>query len=284
MHSQRTNSGGAATVIALAFSIPLIPSIAADEHPLVGTWSGAWKSGLTIELTVDQVAGKAATGLYCNIRTNGAIRFVDLSPDHGITATVNRKGRLKYKIGKTHWEYRPDRRDPDRLQLHHRRGGKTTKLDVHRVDPDTTLCAGRVATLSRATTGPRGNLAPSDHPLVGVWRGEWDQVDAATEIAIWSVDVEDSVQATYCHRHDYNYFVSDLRPGDVQNSRIEADGTLRFHGSSNPDVKWVFTLEDSVLEMEFLNRRGRTHKLALERTSEPVCLARVAALPENDDA
>ena len=117
-------------------------------------------------------------------------------------------------------------------------------------------CRSRIRTRAEDPAPP--SKPAGEHPLVGLWRGEWPTIDAATEIAIWQV-AGDNVHATYCHRHNEDHFVIDLSPSDGHDSRIDDDGKLRFRNASNPTVKWIFTAtEEDRLEMRCApaSRRG----------------------------
>ena len=146
MQHKPTNRRGALLAIA---ALALGPSAASaeTEHPLIGTWEGTWPNGLVIELTVTAIEGNNAHGIYCNVPDSGSALFVwDIGPDH-IPAKLNSKGRLKYKIGKTRWEFRPDKSDPDAMRMIHRRDGSKNTLDVERINIEDATCRSRVSSL-----------------------------------------------------------------------------------------------------------------------------------------
>ena len=269
----RIAAGAAA---ALAFTLPTIPH-AQEPHPLIGTWSGTWRSGTTIELTVDTVRDRVATGINCNAFKHGGFWFYDLAPGI-VEATIDRRGRLRYEARKTRHEYRPQRRDPDRLQLRYRRKGKTHKLEMRRTDPETATCRSRVRTIAE---GPQTPAAPSgESKLVGLWRGQWGETDAFTEIGIWNVD-GDTVHATYCHQSGPSYWIADLMPGDALDSRVTG-GDLRFREAGGRDVEWIFTPHFGSLSMQHI-RSGERSTVRLAKSDRPGCLSRVAPHPDSAD-
>ena len=146
MHTQRTRPAQAA-IAALALGLAAPSASAATDHPLIGTWEGTWPNGLVVELTVTAIDNQsAAHGIYCNIRDTG-IWFVDLRPRGGVEAKVDRKGRLKYKIRNTKWEFRPTRSDPDAMRMIHRRDGRKNTIDVERIEIEDAGCRSRVTPL-----------------------------------------------------------------------------------------------------------------------------------------
>ena len=130
MHSQRTKSARAAAVLTLALSTPL----AADEHPLIGTWEATWPNGLVVELTVTKIDDQgAAHGIYWDIR-RAFIGFTDLHPDEVVF-----KQRTKPKTRL--WRFTPSEQGG---AMHYRfrdHKGKTHTLDLERGDP---ACVNRV--------------------------------------------------------------------------------------------------------------------------------------------
>ena len=44
------------TLAAAAAALTLSPAVLAEEHPLIGTWSGTWPNDLYVELTITHVA------------------------------------------------------------------------------------------------------------------------------------------------------------------------------------------------------------------------------------
>ena len=263
----------AASLIA-AFAFVSTAVFAQDAHPLVGTWTGTWKSGLIVELTVTAVEDRKAHGMYCNVRPDRTIWFTDLHPEHGVDASVNRKGRLKYGFNKTKWEFKPGRSDPDTMQMVWRRGGKKRTLDVNRVDGASSPCHGRVATRDEA---PRTEFAPSDHSYVGTWAAEWAGNGGTTEVTFHRID-GDTVYGTYCHRDSRGFFVYDLYPGSSTPATVRDDGSVHFQDTASPPATWTFEAAGDRLAFHFVNRRGREFDIELNRTVEPACLARVVPI------
>ena len=146
MHAQRTRLAQAA-IAALALGLAAPGASAATDHPLIGTWEGTWPNGLVAEITVTAVDNKgAAYGIYCTMGPTH-FRFSDLHPDDGVNARVDRKKRLKFKLGKMKYEFRPDRSDPDAMRMIHRRGGRKATVDVERINIKDAACRSRVAPL-----------------------------------------------------------------------------------------------------------------------------------------
>ena len=161
-----------ATAAAFAFAH------AAEPHPLVGTWSGTWKPGNGVELTVETVQDNTATGIACYPLKEGGFWFYDLYPGV-VEATIDRRGRLRYEARGTRFEYRPHRRDADRMQLREKAKGRTHKLAMHRIDAGTATCRSRVRTIADRSQTPAAPTGES--PLIGLWRGRWGETDAVTE-------------------------------------------------------------------------------------------------------
>ena len=209
---------------------------------------------------------------------HGGLWVYHLHPDT-VAATIDRRGRLRHEHAKTRHEYRPHRRDPDRMKLHYRRGGKTQRIDMRRTDPETAPCRSRVRTIAE---GPQTPAAPSgESKLVGLWRGQWGETDAFTEIGIWNVD-GDTVHATYCHQSGPAYWMIDLMPGDPYESRVGAGDDLRFREAGGRDVEWIMTPHWGALSMQYL-RDGERSTVSLAKTEEPGCLSRVAPHPDAAD-
>ena len=268
---------GVGAAAALAFTLPTTPH-AQEPHPLIGTWSGTWRSGTSVELTVETVTDAGATGISCNAFKHGGFWFYDLYPGI-VEATVDRRGRLRYEARKTRHEYRPHRRDPDRLQLRQRRKGKTHRLDMRRTDPETATCRSRVRTIADRPETPA--TPTGDSPLIGLWRGRCGQTDAVTEIAISRLDGS-TVHATYCHQGGPSYWIADLMPGEALDSRVTPGGDLRFREAGDRDVEWITTPHFGSLSMQYI-RDGERSTVRLSKTNEPVCLSRVAPHPDSAD-
>lgn len=65
-----------------------------DDAPIVGAWSGRWKSGTIAELAIEAVDHDGAlTGRYCTERRSGALRLWDVGPNDRFDGTVDRKGK-----------------------------------------------------------------------------------------------------------------------------------------------------------------------------------------------
>ena len=276
-HTSALTLTSAVAAAALALTLPTTAH-AQEPHPLIGTWSGTWRSGATSELTVATVTDGAATGIACTLFKHGGLRFFDLHPDR-VPASVTSRGRLRHQARALRHEYRPHRRDPDRMKLHERSKGKTYKLDVQRIDPETATCRSRVRTVDEGMARPAAPTGES--PLVGLWRGRWGETDAVTEIAVWRVD-GDTVHATYCHQNGPSYWIADLMPGDALDSRVGPGGDLRFHEAANPDISWILTPHWGALSMQYL-RNGERSTVSLAKTDEPGCLSRVAPHPDSAD-
>ena len=268
---------GAAAAAAVAFTLPTTPH-AQQPHPLIGTWSGTWPSGAGVELTVDTVRDGVATGISCYPRKAGGFWFYDLAPDV-INATIDRRGRLKYEARGTRHEYRPHRRHADRMKLHSKRKGKTHRLDMRRIDPETATCRSRVRTI---TDGPQSPAVPTgESPLIGLWRGQWGETDAFTEIAIWRLEAG-TVHATYCHQSGPSYWIADLMPEDAMKSRLGPSGDLRFEQGGSHKTEWVLTPHFGALSMQYIRSDDRS-TVSLAKTEEPGCLSRVAPNPDSAD-
>ena len=267
---------GAAAAAALACTLPT--THAQDPHPLIGTWSGTWKSGTTVELTVDSVSNETATGISCNAFAHGGFWFYDIGTDV-IDATIDRRGRLRYEARQTRHEYRPHRRDADRMQLRQRRKGKTHRLDMRRTDADASICRSRVRTIDEGMKPPA--VPTGESPLIGIWRGRWGETDAVTEIGIWRL-ADQTVHATYCHQSGPSYWVADLKPNGTMNSRVTPEGDLRFKEAGKRKTEWIMTPHFGGLSMQYI-RDGDRSTVRLARTNEPVCLSRVAPHPASAD-
>ena len=110
---------------------------------LLGTWTGTWPNGLTVELTVTRIdKQRYAQGIYCNLR-EGPITFVyDLHPERAVKARTSRNG-VKFRINKIQFAFK--KTADDAMRITRRQGGKKTTLDVVRTDEP--ACANRVAML-----------------------------------------------------------------------------------------------------------------------------------------
>ncbi|MDD9981609.1 MAG: hypothetical protein OXU81_09670 [Gammaproteobacteria bacterium] len=136
----------ALTAPALTATLALATAAAsADSTPFTGSWVGTWPHGLVIELTVNDVdSDGSVTGLYCNLRKTGTW-FADLQREGGTVAATVEDEALKFKIGKTRWQFRPGD-SPDVLELTHKRSGKNAKrLTLARTDAP--RCASRITPL-----------------------------------------------------------------------------------------------------------------------------------------
>jgi len=111
---------------------------------LLGTWTGTWPNGLTVELTVTRIDEKRnARGIYCNLR-EGPITFVyDLHPETAVKARTSRNG-VKFRINKIQFAFK--KTADDAMRITRRQSGKKTTLDVVRTDEP--ACANRVTLLS----------------------------------------------------------------------------------------------------------------------------------------
>ena len=66
----------------------------ADDVPFVGAWSGRWKNGTVVELTIESVDHNGAlTGRYCTKRKSGVLRLWDLGANGRFKGTLGKKGK-----------------------------------------------------------------------------------------------------------------------------------------------------------------------------------------------
>ena len=113
-------------------------------HWLIGTWAGTTPTGLAIELTVTQIDGQHAKGVYCNLRGPGPVTTLfDLHPTVAHKAKVSRNG-VKFGLGKTQFEFK--KTDDDTMRITRRKGGKKRTYEVSYTDEP--ACANRVVPLS----------------------------------------------------------------------------------------------------------------------------------------
>ena len=114
------------------------------EHWAVGSWTGMRTTGLRIELSVLDVDGRAAKGVYCNERPGPTFAALDLEPE-GLNARVTRRKlsfRIHHKRGDIQFAFqRTD--DPDVLEASRRHRGKKRTVEIHRTREPT--CATRIA-------------------------------------------------------------------------------------------------------------------------------------------
>lgn len=65
-----------------------------DDPPIVGTWSGKWKTGMVSELSIEAVADDGAlTGRTCTRTTEGSLKVWDIGSGGPFEATVGKKGK-----------------------------------------------------------------------------------------------------------------------------------------------------------------------------------------------
>ena len=240
----RTHTG-AAVAVALALSSPIL----ADER-VTGTWHGTWPtSRVYVELTVTDVdEDGSAHGLYCNVyRTH--LSWWDLHPDQ-VNATVDRRGRLKFRFGDVRWEYRPQKRDHDTLRLIWRKSNRRHTLDMQRVDPGEAACRTRIATLDDPDSGLTVDLslfAIEDGHAKGVFCNAW----TVNAMYFYALDPREGFQAT------------------------TSPDTVRFDVGN---VAFDFQMENATLHMT-RTAGANTRTLTLEKTNQPTCAPRFIPAP-----
>ena len=61
----------------------------ADDAPVLGAWSGRWRSGTVSEIEIEAVDPDGAfTGRYCTRRTSGLVWLWDVGPGGRFEGTV----------------------------------------------------------------------------------------------------------------------------------------------------------------------------------------------------
>ena len=66
----------------------------ADDAPIVGAWSGSWKSGTVSEVEIEAVDHDGAfTGRYCTKHTSGVLWLWDVGANGRFEGTVDKRGK-----------------------------------------------------------------------------------------------------------------------------------------------------------------------------------------------
>lgn len=125
------------------------------DAPIVGAWSGKWKTGTIAELSIEAVADDGAlTGRYCTRTTEGRLRVWDIGSGGRFEAVMDKKGRKALMTvpwgdrKRDELEFRMKGSDRITLKLTKQAGTKKQKTDTLKM----TRGASEVGCLMRTTS------------------------------------------------------------------------------------------------------------------------------------
>ena len=133
-----------------------------DDAPIVGAWSGEWKSETVAELSIEALGDDGAlTGRYCTRTTEGRLRVWDIGSGGRFEATLDKKGKkalmtVPWGDGKRdELEFRMKGNDKMTLKLTKQAGTRKQKVDTLKMTRGASEdgCLLRTTPLSAANEG-----------------------------------------------------------------------------------------------------------------------------------
>lgn len=270
--------------------LAVVPVANAEDHPLLGTWTGWLTQRSENELTVHHVENvKHVYGYYC-VRQPGVMRWYDFVPGgvtHGSVAARARGRSIRTTIGKFHLRFR---RSGKAVSFEARRSKTGERVGqnelvrnadgpclqrLHPLRPPNVV----VATPPGATVAERIASAPNPtHPIMGSWIGTRPS-GLRIELNVIDVAKDGSVTGLYCNTTTDIWRAYDLG-ADVAAGTVPV-ATDRSLSWTYHDRQFKFSLKGES-EMTYVQIRPTgTRTLSMTRTTSPPCAQRVVALDDS---
>ena len=271
----------------LAFALFPTPAAATDNH-FIGTWAGVLDAEHQRELTVRHVGPRRiVTGWYC-IRGPGVHRITDFHANGSRDGAVQARA-TKTKLTTTIGDFKITatvNRDRDTAKFIARSTKRKVEYDMHPSEPAAAPCRPRIVPLPVAGVAdddrPAGETFadgiaaadPDTHPFIGSWVGQRPN-GLAIELNVTVIDSESgAVTGLYC-----NTWASGWRGRDMDHNilgGIHATASQTELTFERNDRRFHFVLDgpDTMTYTQTIPEQG-SQTLALVRTSDPVCAARV---------
>ena len=268
----------------LALALALAPASTATvaEHPLIGTWTGAWARGDTSELTITHIdESGAVTGAYCHQRAAiHALGVIELHPVDGTAATIA-DGTIRFSVARSHLEARLDAPDTERLILTNRSDGHDLPSVISLSRAASPRCTERYRALAvDEVTGSGPSLAElmptaPEHPLVAHWQGHDPGTDLIVELSVLRVE-HGLASGLFCNAwtatSGYYYRID---PDDG----LAAPATERGLAIDVGRLHFDFSLGNADRLTMTRTGLGAPKALTLTRTSAPTCAPRYIPEP-----